>query len=433
MLERAGRSVQDHLVSQRGFAGRVRFFAIETGLAAIAGVVTAVFSVWLFTRLDFEVMCRSLDLWFDSDPIRIVAALTSRFDQMHFRSSIHPLWSIGVATPFLALVKLVGVKAMVTTYVGFSAAAFGATIFAALRMLRLGRLDSYLLLGLCLSTSSAWLWLGIAEIFPLGAVSMVIPMIWLAAPRGGHDRWSAPLQSLVSLAITITNWVAGLLAAFLALGLRGAAQTGMIAFTAAGLITVVQYRFFPQSGAYFNIWTEETVYGTTGTFLQHARTFFLSTIAAPAPDLMDVAKGIQPGDRLSRLQFAPPTFSPVGLAALGLWAVLALRGLWAAANGAVSLQIASFVLGMILFNFALHAVYGIETFLYSLHFLPFFTFVAAWSLLPARGRTIMRAAIAAAIVFGMIHNFALFELMAGWHNAIPPELVADPRAVESCR
>ena len=422
--------------SQLGLAPPSHAFRIDAALTLLAGLVTGGFALWLFLGLDFDVMCRSINVWLDSDPGRIVGGLGSRFDAMHIRSNLHPLWSIGVTMPFIILSGLVGAQAMSAAYVAFSGAVFGAAVFVALRRLGLHRLDSFLLLALCLSTSCAWLWLGIPETFVLGGASVIIPLIWLSLPRGLHDRWSGPLQSLVSLSITITNWVSGSFAALLALGIRRAFQVGVIAFAVRGILAVLQYAVFPTSGAYFNIWAEKAAqYGESGTLWQHVQTFFLSTLAAPVPDLtvVDASLQYELNDRLSRLQLEAPTGSPAGIAALILWAGIAGRGLWAAGKGAVPLKIAQFVLGMIGFNLLFHAVYGIETFLYALHFLPLFTFVAAWSLLvPGRGQWAMRAAITAAIALGMVHNLALFETMAAWHNAIPPELVSDPEAIRSC-
>ncbi|MEO3388977.1 hypothetical protein [Mesorhizobium sp. CAU 1741] len=438
MLERYRHSVEEFFGSTLGLRWPSRGFVTDAGLALVAGLVAAGFAVWLFFRLDFEVLCRNLDVWLDSDPGRVVAALSSRFDQAHHRTNLHPLWSIGVTTPFLALTKLgiMDMKAMVTTYVALSAASFGASIYIVLRLMRVQRIDSFLALGLCLSTSSAWLWFGIPELFLLGGVSFMVPLIWLATPRGQHDAWSGPLQSAVSLAITITNWVAGLFAALLALGLRRGALTALIAFAMTGFLAMLQYRFFPQSGAFFNVWTESWVdYGTQGTFLQHVQAFWLTTIAAPMPDMVTVGPGFvfEFGDRLSRLQFVAPSTSPIALATICAWGILAARGLWVAARGAVQPKVALFVLTMIAFNFILHAVYGIETFLYSLHYLPFFTFIAGWGLLADYGRPAMRALVVVGIFLGSINNMSVFESMMNWHNAIPPETVADWRSVKSCK
>jgi hypothetical protein len=435
MLERYRHGVKDFLGLTLGLKWPSRAFAVDAALAVVAGLVTAGFAIWLHLRLNFDVMCRSYDVWFDSDPARMIGSLQSRWSGEHARSNLHPLWSIGITTPFVVLFKLsiLDIRETVTAYVAFCGAIFGGSIFAALRLLQLGRLDSFLLVALCLSTTTSWLWLGFPELFVLGGASVVVPLIWLVVPRGRHDVWSAPLQSVVSLSITITNWTAGLYAALLGLGWRQALQASMVAFTICGVGAFLQYFFFPASGSFFNVWTEKNeTYGVTGTLLQHLSAFFLTTIAGPAPELMDVAaKGMHyaldgTGDRASRFQFSPPTNSPMGIATLVLWGILAVRGLVIAARGGVEPKVVFFVVGMIAFNAALHAAYGIETFLYAPHFLPLFIFVVAWSLLSLNGATAVRMSIVAAVIVGMIHNSALFTQVADWHNSIPPDLVIFP-------
>lgn len=421
------------LTGTMGLRAPDRSLRMDTLIAVAAGAATATFATWLFYQFNFDVMCRSIDVWLDSDTGRVIAGLNSRMDEAHSRAHVHPLWGIGVALPFILSTNLglVSLQSMSAGYVALCAFVFASALYTAFRLMRLSRVDSLLGIALCLSTSSAWLWIGLPELFFLGAFSLLVPLIWMSVPRGVHDQWSGPLQSLVSLSITVTNWVAGLLAAWLSLGRRGAIVTAVIAFAAAGFISVIQYRLFPEAGAFLNIWTEGWAdYGQAGSFLDHVRTFFLSTVAAPMPDLLAIDADYQMafGDRLSRLQFAPVTDSPSGIAALLLWGVLIIRGLFLAWQGKTGRKAALFVVAILIYQFVLHAAYGIETFLYSPHFLPFLTIIAAWSLLSERHRTATRILMATAIIAGVLHNAALFADMTAWHNQLPIDAItADPR------
>ena len=432
MLERYHHSLNTFAADRLGLRWPDRSTRVDAFLMAAVGVVAAVFGVWLFYQLNFDVMCRSIDVWLDSDPSRIITALHSRQDIVHTRSNIHPLWGIGVASFFILITEmgLADLQTMSASYVALSAFAFSATLFVALRLLGLKRIDSVLVSALCLSTSAAWFWLGIPELFALGGVSLIVPLIWMLVPRGLHDQWSAPLQSLVSVSITITNWTAGLLAALLALGLRRALHVALVAFAAAGFLAVIQYRFFPESGGFFNIWTEKWAeYGVTGTFFDHVRAFFLSPLAAPLPEMITLTADAPMafGDRLSQMQRVGATGSPAGVAGLLLWGGLIALGVRHAIKGGVDTKVVTFVFGMAGFNFLLHTFYGIETFLYVLHFLPFLVIIAAWSLLASERRNLVRGAVLAAVAAGMIHNFALFGEVAAWYNALPPEAVlVDP-------
>ncbi len=432
LLERAMQRIRLFMAETMGLGSLDSSARVDAGLMIAAGALSAIFGLWLFYQLDFDVMCRSVDTWLDSDPARAIAGLHSRHDMVHDRSNIHPLWGIGVATFFMTAhgLGLVNLETMSASYVALSAFAFAVAFLTALRLLRFSRIDSLLVYALFMSTSGAWLWFGIPELYILGGVSLLIPLIWLSLPRGQHDQWTGPLQSLISLSITITNWAGGLLAALLALGVRRAMQTALIAFAAAGILAVLQYRFFLESGGFFNIWTERWAdYGTTGTFLDHTRAFFITTIAAPMPDLLqiDSTYRMELGDRLSRLQFAPVTNSPSGIVALLLWTALIIRGLTEVRSGLIDPKAAVFVIGMVAFNFVLHAFYGVETFLYALHYLPFMVIIAGWSLLRDKGRLFIRAIAVAAIIAGTFHNYPLFVDLSAWYNMLPPEsVVADP-------
>jgi hypothetical protein len=407
-----------------------RSIALDAVIALAVGLIYAAFAAYLYRQIDFAVMCRSLDIWFDSDPVRIVSSLNSRFDLMHFRSSIHPLWSLLVTSPFILLVPFIGLEGTILLYVLMQGVVLGAIFYATVRMFRLSRLDAGLICLLLMSTAAAWFWFGLAETFLLGAVSMLIPVIWIAAPRGPHDGWTAVAQSFISLTITITNWFAGIAAVFIALGWRRCFVVSCIAFSLVGALTVLQYRFFPESGKLFNIWTEDTVYGASGTLWQHIQVFFLHSLATATPDFLVPTTDIRPDGQFSRLQFVAPTAAPLAIAYLLIWAGLIVLGIKALRDGTVPRQPAMLVLSIIAFNFVLHSFYGVETFLYSMHYVPFLAVVASWALLLEWRPLLVRGAILAAAALGFAHNSGKFAEMTAWHNALPVQVVADKRGTQ---
>lgn len=406
-----------------------RGLIVDAGLMLLTAALFCLFALYLYSRVDYAVMCRSMDVWFDSDPGRTVSAISWRQHWMHERSNVHPLWSLLITTPFFILSRVMALKAVVTLYVAVQAFVFGGVLYGTLRAFRLGRLDTILTSALFASTAGAWYWLHVPETFVFSAASILIPVLWLALPRGRHDGWSATAQSLISLSITITNWVAGLGAALLAFGWRRAFNISAAAFAIAGALTVVQYRVFPMAGAFFDIWSEENLnLGQPGTFWQHVQVFFVHALAAPDVQTWPVG-AVRPTDLVSRFQFAAPDLTLVSTPYLLIWALLIAIGAWAAWKRAVPSKAALLVGGLIAFNFALHSVYGVETFIYAMHFVPLFALVAGWALVqPTRWRIALRGLAIAAVALGMIHNDAKFGGMTHWFNNLDPAVVGYEKA-----
>lgn len=402
----------------------------DTALALGMGLIFAAFSLYLFRQIDFAVMCRSWDIWFDSDPVRVVSAVSSRFDSFHGRSSIHPLWSLLVASPFILVTNAVGLEPSVTLYVFLQGFVLGTTFFATLRIFSIRRLDAALISLLLLSTASAWFWFGLPETFLLGAASMLVSVIWLALPRGLHDTWSAVAHSMISFSMTITNWFAGIAAAVIGLGLRRAFFVSCVALSLVSVLAVLQYRVFPASGKFMNIWPDHRFVGVSGTFWQHVETFFFKSFAAATPHLVQPQGETRPEVELSRMQIAELAAEPAATFYVSIWAGLIYLGIIAVREGDVALKPALLVGSIIAFNFLLHSLYGLETFLYSMHSVPFFAIVAGWSLLGSWRPNVARGMIVAAIGLGLFHNSSKFAEVIAWHNALPLAAVMEVRGVQ---
>ena len=396
-----------------------RSHLVDGALAIAVGLVYASFSFYLYRQINFDLMCRTWDLWFDGDPVRIVSGISSRLDKFHERSTMHPLWSLLVATPFIAVTKLLGLKFSVALYVLVQSFTLGAIFYAVLRVFRIGRFDAVLVSLLLLSTASSWIWLGMPETFALGAVTMLIPVIWLAVPRGAHDSWSAVAQSAISLTVTISNWSAGILAVLIAFGWRRCFVVSSVAFSIVAMLTVLQYRVYPEAGRFFDIWPVDNFYGVHGTLWQHTETFFLKSLAAAPPDLITPALDHSGKGQFSRMQFASPSTEPAAILYILIWVGLVGLGIKAVREGNVALKPALLVGSMIAFNFVIHIFFGVETVLYSLHFVPFFAIVASWALLGGWRPHLVRLAVVAAIGLGVMHNGATFNNVVTWFNALP--------------
>lgn len=357
--------------------------------------------------------------WLDSDVARIVSALSSRFNFFHYRSETHPLWSILVTTPFNVLAKVASLRDVTTAYVAAQAAALGFAFYIALRVFRIGRLDAFIVGALFLSTSTAWFWIGIPETFVWGGVSLLIAVIWTAAPRGAHDVWTGPAQSVLTLAMTVTNWVAGLAAALIALGWKRAFTVTAMGFAFASGLSVLQNFLFPFSSKFLWIWGEDDGIVREPS-LHYLQVYFLHPLSMPFQQLGQLGDPPNTLVRSSNIESLSTSASIESILYLALWGALVAGGVWTVVKRKASFKPALLVGVIIASNLALHAFYGDETFLYAMHFAPFFTIVAAWSLLSG-GRMFVRAAIIGAAVLGFWHNGQQFERMVDWYNTLPTE------------
>jgi hypothetical protein len=125
-------------------------------------------------------------------------------------------------------------------------------------------------------------------------------------------------------------------------------------------------------------------------------------------------------EHLSSVQHVAIAHTPLALAVLACWAVLLGFGARAMANGAIARPIAIFLAGTLAFNLLLHLVYGPETFLFAIHFIPILTIIAVLALKGGLHRAWLRLLVVAAIGFGMAHNGAAFTELVAWHNHLPP-------------
>ena len=336
-------------------------------IGTAVAVVFAATSLGLFMQFPFETLYSNYNYWFDADPYRALHAIEDRWSPMHSRSDVHPLWSLFFVTPVMALAKLVGLRAAIAVYVAGSAALLGAALWIAMRSTKLARLDSALGCLLFLSTASAWFWLGFPETFVLGGVSVIVPLIWLSLPRTPNDTVFGVVQSLLSLAVTITNWWFGLLAAALKLPWKSAIRVSFIAFGVGAALSVLQYLIYPNSGSYFRFANEVTNgYGAPGgTACSACRRYGHTRWPHPSRNFYRRRRrrlSACVSQDFSFVDCARPDF--VGLfCGLANAACVSCRN---ALKNVIPARLSVFVAGGLGFTFCLHLVYGPETFLFGL-------------------------------------------------------------------
>jgi len=404
-----------------------RRFAVEIALVLAVCVIAAAWALFLFNQFEFQRLCRGFDFWFDSDPARTVANITSRWVIFHERSVLHPLYSLLIAGPFGALEDLFGLSTSTVTalYVGLQSACFAGAAYIAMRAFGLPRLDALLGVVLLYSTSAAIYWIGFPEWLAFGAATMLACVIWIAGPAATRTHATGVAQNFISGCISATTWtlgfVASLISDFPKLRWRQAFVHTRDAIALMATLTVIQYFFFPTAGGFLNIWREAGYFlmpSEQGTFLNYIVEFFAHTLAAPEARITTANPADAPswGILLMTSQLQGALLTPLTLAMFALWLVLGGLGVRAALKGGVTRPVFVFVVGALLYYFALHAVLGGEVFLFSLHFAPLMVFIALWAT-RSNLKWLARGLCVALIAVSFAHNYPAFRADVATHNA----------------
>lgn len=331
-----------------------------------------------------------------------------------FRSHVHPLFRILAEPPTRALRSAFGLSDLgaIRGLLAAAAALWILGIYLVLRRITERALDAFLFSLLALAGCAPIFWFATADTYAFGAVSVVVALVAGAYGAGSRarERWFV-LAGALSLAVTVTNWMFGIAAAFARFDWRRATQICANSLLVVVLAWSAQKVLYPESLFFLQRHAgrgfDERSFmlrSEAGGLGSHARAFlFHSTVA---PELTEVAYE-EWNDRHPRLSFQ---HSPLvdgrswpSLLALALWSALLLAGARGIARPSADSprSFRGLLVTGLAGQFVLHAVYGIEAFLYALHFQPLLILVVAYG-----ARTRLRPTVLVAVA-------ALVPLLAG--------------------
>jgi len=375
----------------------------EAILALLFASIAASVFYTLYGQHDTALLTDINDVWFQSDLKRVFENMTDRFARGHYRVKVHPLHSLLTYSPTFVLRKMgfdpLHAVRIVTASI---AAGYLVAVYALLRVVGCLRVDAFVfsLLGAC--STAALFWLSVPESYGLGATSITIGL--LLAATATHRRqalWKYVAVSALTLSITVTNWMVGILATLTAYTLRRAVIITLIAFSLVALLWGLEKQIFP-TAVFFVGDREEGRYlfwPTITRFLSVIDTLFFHTMVSPT---ITIAGTTGLGWPLLSMQTSTPGSSGVlGMVGIILWSLLLGLGFWALFSSRTP-QAIRVALGLtVLGQWVLHTLYGEETFLYALHFLPLLITVAALTTLthlrgPAMALALMLIPIAGA-------------------------------------
>jgi hypothetical protein len=351
----------------------------------------------------------NFDLWFQSDAPRVFENLTLRKSD-HYRSNVHPLFSlVGYGGVYLLRRFLrLDPWAAVHCFEAIVAAAWAATLYLLLRLAGHRPADGAVLALLGLGSAAAVFWLTVPESYGLGSITLMLPLALLAVEASRRvPVWWWVVANAASLSITVTNWMSGLAAALRAFGWR---RAGLVSGAALVLVTAgwaVEHELFPSTE--FFVSREEQNYLRVPTPPRIARvvtTVMVHTIVLPRID-----PAVAAPHWLSVQRSWPGSGGPLTVVATVAWVTLLGLGLREARRRWRTDPLVLVTLVCLAGQIALHLVYGEETFLYALHWLPLLVVLAGFALRgPARTPALMLAGVTLAV--GWAHNLRHLDPVA---------------------
>ena len=405
--------------------GRLRQYWPDL-LILVTLFTTAIFLVYQGSRLINTAILdrKAFDVWFDADLYRVFSNMTDRGSD-HYRTRVHPIFSL-IAFPPVSLLAQgldLGPVAAVRAVIAIVAALWSATLFTLLRLLGCLRADAVLFSLLANVSASAVFWFIVPETYQFGSLSILLALGFVALTeyRQFSSLWYIGISAL-TLSVTTTNWMAGILLTAVSLSKKKALQVTINAFCLVVLLWGVQKALFSSAEFFLGVKEEKKYiapFDPAGPI--HAfKSFVAHTIVMPSIDVTENMRRVSRWPMLSIQASVPGSGSAWGAIAVVAWTALLGLGIWGffayRRHTKLRIVLALTLLGQLL----LHAVYGTETFLYSLHFLPLLILLAAFSTF-TRARPVALLLTAILVVTAGTNNFIQLNKTAEIVDANAPQ------------
>ncbi len=356
-------------------------------IAMILAIATAITSFLAAQTIPTPILTDfyAQDVWFGSDLPTVFGNITSLKSDFG-RNNKHPLFPLLIFPLVFGTSKLLHLDPVTATrlVLALTAALWMAGLYSLFRLMGCQRLDSILFSLVGGVSAAAVFWFVVPDSFPFASVTILLGLVFVALTqyRQFSPAWYIAVSAL-TVSITITNWMVGLLATIANFRWKKALQITFLTFCVVNALWLVQRVIFPTSGLPFQpktfIGEKKFMTGPGAeSILSALGSFAYQTIVMPA---------IQLSQSLSRPEWVKPevnTLTPGsggfwGMVAAIAWTGLLLLGVWGffttKRHPKLRLVLGLTILGQLL----IHSVYGTgETFLYALHFAPLLLTVMAF-------------------------------------------------------
>lgn len=355
------------------------------------------------------------DAWFGSDLPTVFGNITS-FKSDLGRNNKHPLFPILIFPLIFGTSKLLHLDSVTATrlVLALTAAVWMAALYSLFRLMSCQRLDA-ILFSLVGGVSAAMMfWFVVPDSFPFASLTILLGLVFvvLTQLRTFSPVWYVAV-GVMTVSITITNWMVGLLVTIVNYRWKKAAQITVLTLLVTTGLWIAQRVLFTNTGFPFQpktfIGEKKFMTGAEhSSVLSALSSFVYQTIVMPAVQFTDSVS--RPGwPTLEVNPLLPASGSLWGMVAAFAWTSLLVVGIWGfwttKTNPKFRIVLGLTILGQLL----IHSVYGTqETFLYSSHFAPLLLSVAAFSSL-TRLRWLGLGLACVVVVSAGINNRSLFN------------------------
>ena len=404
--------------------------------AMIAGLICAISISMLSSTFSVDLLDPFLwDAYFGSDLPRNLDDLLSPAVTYRFGASPrHPLVRLlffplgSLLHHGLGLAPVAIFRALLTT----NAFLWGGLLFLLCRHVTRRSLDAFVLTALALSSAASMFWLATPETFAFGSTTILAAMFVLACTRVGESSVAHVLLQLATLSITVTNWMAGVMAGLSRIGVARTVRATMLTAALAAALFTLQAAVIPRAGPLANpidylrrggtakTWSSDSNFVNRLPLHVTLDRFFLTPLSPlrfehcilplgdPWPPADFPSLTLPPCETAPVEIVNPPLFAGRLKAIPWLaWSVLLAAGLIGATGAFTRSPLARVMLLFVAGQLALHLVYGHEIFLYSVHWQPVLVIVTGYAL-ASRWRMVALSIAALLAVHNGVVNVAMF-------------------------
>ena len=390
---------------------------VMLSLAVFAGTVSMISSGMMGKKVtDHDY----LDLWFDAD-LPWVFDNMSNIDSIH-RTKRHPVFSL-ITLPVVKALSIAGLTDLlaVRTVLAIIAALWIVTLYTILRIITPSWFDALSFSALAIASSSFLFWASVPETWLLGSLTILLAILLVAAKdKIKHTQTASLLVSILTLGITITNWMAGIVATFSINDRRKGIRISLVAFCIILTLSVIQKNLLRTDGLLLKQdFSLAYVASPVGEVSDKCRTFFWHSIIMPD---INIIKFAHPDgavmDTMSVQKALAGTGTFVGTLAVIIWNLLLALGVYGLFSSK-SCMVLKICIGAILVGqMFLHSVIRTEVFVYAVHYSTLLVFLSSWST-ATRWRPFVLVLTWVLVVLASINNWTLFLVASEMYKGFP--------------
>lgn len=401
--------------SARETSAELRGYWSDVAIIGCLAILAAILTHLRFQSLD-PVVYQDFteDVWFGSDIERTIGNISDR--SRSFRAGVHPLFPLLIYPLVRGTRKLLGTDTIfaIQVVMTLATAVWVSLLAVTFRLIGCQRIDTVLYSLLIVFSAGVMFWTTVPESYLFGSISMTVPIFIVALDRyvSISPYWYI-LISAFSLSITTTNWMAGIFATWVTHAKKQAVVLIGKTFLLVSGLWIFQKQIFYQAQFFLasDVIQEELKYVSpqaSGGPLRVISGFIFHPMVMPKMTTIASNRGLDEWPLITVQTSNLGSSGWVGTVATMVWAALLLLGFWSLFSKQVDSKLRLFILLTLAGQMTLHLVYGEETFLYALHFLPFLITVVAVSSL-TRLRMVSLALASALVLLAAANNSVQFN------------------------